>query len=86
MRREQEALRARNADRPRGYKRLLPEKVKKTRGEGVLPIMAYTWRFRPKGVVVFTLEVNGMVRILLVEVYRRLRKSVIWVCERAQKG
>ena len=34
MRREQEALRARNADRPRGYKRLLPEKVKKTRGRG----------------------------------------------------
>ena len=27
-----------------------------------------------------------MVRILLVEVYRRLGKSVIWVCERAQKG
>ena len=55
-------------------------------GGGGLPMMAYTWRFRPKGVVVFTLEVNGMVRILLVEVYRRLRKSVIWVCERAQKG
>ena len=32
------------------------------------------------------LQVNGMVGILLVEVYRRLRKSVIWVCERAQKG
>ena len=55
-------------------------------GGGGLPMMAYTWRFRPKGVPFFTLEVNGMVRILLVEVYRRLRKSVIWVCERAQKG
>ena len=55
-------------------------------GGGVLPMMAYTWRFLPKGVPFFTLEVNGMVWILLVEVYRRLRKSVIWVCERAQKG
>ena len=53
---------------------LLPEKGTKT------------WRFRPKGVPFFTLEVNGMVRILLVEVYRRLGKSVIWICERAQKG
>ena len=34
MRRELEALRARNADRPRGYKRLLPEKGTKTRGGG----------------------------------------------------
>ena len=55
-------------------------------GGGVLPMMAYTWRFLPKGVPFFTLEVNRMVWILLVEVYRRLRKSVIWVCERAQKG
>ena len=87
MRRELEALRARNADRPRGYKRLLPEKGTKTRGGGeVLPIMAYTGRLRPKGVPFFRLYVYGMVGILLVEVYRRLRKSVIWVCERAQKG
>ena len=53
-------------------------------GGGGLPMMAHTWRFLPKGVPFFTLEVNGMVRILLVEVYRRLQKSVIWVCERAQ--
>ena len=67
---------------------LLPEKGTKTKGRGWggLPMMAYTWRFRPKGVPFFTLEVNGMVGILLVEVYRRLQKSVIWVCERAQKG
>ena len=68
---------------------LLPEKGTKTKGMGgggVLPMMAYTWRFLPKGVPFFTLEVNGMVGILLVEVYRRLQKSVIWVCERAQKG
>ena len=68
---------------------LLPEKGTKTKGMGgggVLPMMVYTWRFLPKGVPFLTLEVNGMVWILLVEVYRRLRKSVIWVCERAQKG
>ena len=40
-----------------------------------IPIMAYTGRHRPKGV-----------GILLVEVYERVRKSVIWVCERVQKG
>ena len=86
MRRELEALGARNADRPRGCKLLLGKRGRKTRGGGVLPMMAYTWRFRPKGVPFFTLEVNGMVRILHVEVYRRLWKSVMWVCERAQKG
>ena len=37
-----------------------------TRGGGVLPMMVYKGRPRPKGV--------------------RVGKSVIWVCERAQKG
>ena len=40
-----------------------------------IPIMAYTGGHRPKGV-----------GILLVEVYERVRKSVIWVRERVQKG
>ena len=40
-----------------------------------LLIMAYTGRHRPKGV-----------GILLVEVYERVGKSVIWVRERVQKG
>ena len=32
------------------------------------------------------LQVYGKVCISLVELYKRVRKSVIWVCERAQKG
>ena len=44
-------------------------------GEGVLVMMAYVGRLRPKGV-----------GILLIEVYKRGGKSVIWVFERAQKG
>ena len=43
-------------------------------GGGVPPITAYTGRLRPKGV-----------GILLVEVYERVGKSVIWVCKRAQR-
>ena len=39
------------------------------------PIGTYTGRLRPNGV-----------RISLVEVYRRVGKSVIWVYERIQKG
>ena len=44
-------------------------------GGGRLPMMAYTWRFRPKGVPFFTLEVNGMVGIYslkYIEDYRNL--------------
>ena len=37
--------------------------------------MAYSGRLRPKGV-----------RILLVEVYERVEKSVIWVRERPQRA
>ena len=36
---------------------------------GLLPIMAYTGRLRPKGVPFFSLQVNEMVGISLVEVY-----------------
>ena len=58
---------------------LLPEKGTKTKGRG--GGTSYDGLY-----VEVPLQVNGMVGILLVEVYRRLRKSVIWVCERAQKG
>ena len=34
----------------------------------------------------FRLQVYEREEILLVEVYERVAKSVIWVCERAQKG
>ena len=53
----------------------------------VLLMMAYTGRLRPKGVpIYFRLQVYEKIRISLVEVYKRGGKSVIWVCERAQKG
>ena len=52
---------------------------------GVLPIMAYTGRLRPKGVLFLWLQVYQRVGILLVEVYERVAKSVIWVCKRARK-
>jgi len=53
-------------------------------GRGVLPIMAYTGRVRPKGV-----SFSGfryMKGILLVEVYKRVGKSVISVYKKAQKS
>ena len=34
----------------------------------------------------FRLEMCDRVGILLVEIYKRVEKFVIWVCERAQKG
>ena len=36
--------------------------------------------------IYFRLQVYERVAILLVEVYERVGKSVIWVCESAQKG
>ena len=48
-------------------------------------MMAYTGRLRPEGGIFFTLKVYERVEISLVEVYKRVGKSVIWVCERAQK-
>ena len=56
------------------------------RGGGGLPMMAYSGRLRPKRDIFFSLQVYEKEGILLVEVYKRLGKSVIWVCKRAQKG
>ena len=36
--------------------------------------------------IYFRLQVYERVAILLVEVYERVGKSVVWVCESAQKG
>ena len=55
-------------------------------GGGVLPMMAYSGRLRPKRGIFFSLQVYERVGISLVEVYKRLGKSVILVCKRAQKG
>ena len=52
---------------------------------GVLPIMALYGRLCRNGYL-FRLQVYERVGISLVEVYKTLGKSVIWVCERAQKG
>ena len=40
----------------------------------------------PERGIFFRLQVYERVGILLVEVYKRVEKTVIWVCERAQKG
>ena len=44
---------------------------------GVLPIMAFTGRFRPKGGTLFELQVYERVGILLIEIYERVGKSVV---------
>ena len=55
-------------------------------GGGILSTMAYTGRLPLKGVPFFRLQVYDREGILLVEVYERVGKSVISVCESAQKG
>ena len=45
---------------------------------GGLPIMAYTGRLRPKGVSFLGFRYIKKVGFLLVEVYERVGKSVIW--------
>ena len=54
--------------------------------ERVLSIMACTGRLRPKEVPFFRLLVYERLGILLVEVFKRAGKSVIWVCEMAQRA
>jgi len=53
---------------------------------GVLPRMAYTGRLPPGRGTFFRLQVYGKVGILLAEVFERVGKSVIWVCEWAQRA
>ena len=54
---------------------------------GLLPILAHTVRLRPKGLPFLGCRyTDERVGILLVEVYERVGKSVIWVCERAQRA
>ena len=48
---------------------------------GVLPIEA-----PPERGTFFGLQVYARVGILLVEVYERVGKSVIWICETAQRA
>ena len=55
-------------------------------GRGLLPIMAYTGRLRPGGDTFFRLQVYERAGISLVEVYKRVGKSVILVREGAQRA
>ena len=57
-------------------------------GEGeVLPMMAYMgWATPERGTAFFRLQAYERVVTSLVEVYKRVGKSVIWVGKRAQKG
>ena len=48
---------------------------------GVFPIMT-----PPERGAFFRLQVYERVGVLLVEVYKRVGKSVIWVCEMAQRA
>ena len=48
--------------------------------------LAFKGRHCSKGVPFFRLQVYEREGISLVEVYKRVGKSVIWACERAQKG
>ena len=52
-------------------------------GGGVLPIMAYTGRLRPKGVPFSAFEVCKRVGISQAEVHKRVGKSVTEVFKRA---
>ena len=59
----------------------LPGNMDPGRGGAVHPIMAHMGRLRPKGV-----PFSERAGILLIEVYERVGKSVIWVSERAQRA
>ena len=49
-------------------------------------MMVYTGGLPPERGIFFRLRVYEREGISPVEVYKRVGKSVIWVCERAQKG
>ena len=53
---------------------------------GVTPCKVLYGEARPKGVPFFRLLVYERLGILFVEVFKRAGKSVIWVCETAQRA
>ena len=57
-----------------------------SRGEEVTPYNGLYGEAPPERGICFRLQENERVGTSLVEVYKRVRKSVIWVCKRAQKG
>ena len=49
--------------------------------------MAYTGRLRPRGVPIYVrLQLYGRVGISLVEVYKRVGKFVVAVCDRGYRS
>ena len=59
--------------------------LKRPRGVGT-PYEGLYGETPPERGTFIRLEVYDRVGILLVEIYKRVEKFVIWVCERAQKG
>ena len=59
-------------------------RIKKTRGG--TPYDGLYGETPPERGTFFRLRVYDRVGISLVEIYKRVGKFVIWVCERAQKG
>ena len=62
------------------------ERVNFPRGGGVTPYDGLYGETPPERGIFFRLQVYEWVGISLVKVYKRVRKSVTWVCGRAQKG
>ena len=56
------------------------------RGDGCTPYDGLHGEALPESGTFFRLQVYERAEILLVDVYRRVVKSVIWICKRAQKG
>ena len=55
-------------------------------GEKGTPFKVLYWEAPPEKRTFFRLQVYERVGILLVEVFQRVGKSVIWVCEMAQRA
>ena len=60
--------------------------ISRGRGGGCTPYNGLYGEAPPEMGTFFRLQVYERVGILLVVVYERVEKSVIWVCERAQRA
>ena len=64
----------------------MKQNVNSPPGEEGTPFKALYWEAPPEKGTFFRLQVYERVGILLVEVFQRVGKSVIWVCEMAQRA
>ena len=54
---------------------------------GLLPLRSYTGKLPlNKGVLFSGFRYNERIGILLTEVFKRVGKAIIWVCEMAERG